>query len=250
MLRWSRPRGQGRRHGRCPAIRARLAAKPTGSHAAARSPMRRIVIFLLGVLVGGGLMAAVPSGKAHDDLTGALAAPENHPLLVHMTTADSWRGAMGLEFAQAMMKIGHPVAVFLNLDAVKLALRTGEQEKKSSMQQIPRELVDRPGPRRRRRADLPALPRGIRAAARRRRAGRAARPSRLSGEFRLRRQCPHIDVVGLRYRIVLGSAASTALHRPEGASKPRCDDLGFDNARKIQFLEETEKHDNVIGGDP
>ena len=103
--------------------------------------MRRIVIFLLGVLVGGGLMAAVPPGKAHDDLTGALASPENHPLLVHMTTADSWRGAMGLEFAQAMLKIGHPVAVFLNLDAVKLALRTGEQEKKSSMQQIPRDLV-------------------------------------------------------------------------------------------------------------
>ena len=95
----------------------------------------------LGVLVGGALMAAVPAGRAHDDLTGALAAPENHPLLVHMTTGDSWRGAMGLEFAQAMMKIGHPVAVFLNLDAVKLALRTGEQEKKRSMQQIPRELV-------------------------------------------------------------------------------------------------------------
>jgi predicted peroxiredoxin len=106
-----------------------------------RRVMRRIVIFLLGALAGGGLMASVPSGSAHDDLTGALAAPENHPLLVHMTTADSWRGAMGLEFAQAMLKIGHPVAVFLNLDAVKLALRTGEQEKKSSMQQIPRELV-------------------------------------------------------------------------------------------------------------
>jgi predicted peroxiredoxin len=103
--------------------------------------MQRIIIFLLGVLVGGALMAAVPAGRAHDDLTGALAAPENHPLLVHMTTGDSWRGAMGLEFAQAMMKIGHPVAVFLNLDAVKLALRTGEQEKKRSMQQIPRELV-------------------------------------------------------------------------------------------------------------
>jgi predicted peroxiredoxin len=104
-------------------------------------PMQRIVIFLLGAFVGGGLMASVPSGKAHDDLTGALAAPENHPLLVHMTSADTWRGAMGLEFAQAMLKIGHPVAVFLNLDAVKLALRTGEQEKKRSMQQLPRDLV-------------------------------------------------------------------------------------------------------------
>ena len=102
--------------------------------------MQRIVIFLLGAFVGGALMASVPSGKAHDDLTGALAAPENHPLLVHMTSADTWRGAMGLEFA-GDVEDRHPVAVFLNLDAVKLALRTGEQEKKRSMQQIPRELV-------------------------------------------------------------------------------------------------------------
>ncbi len=103
--------------------------------------MQRIVIFLLGLLVGGGLMASVPPGQAHDDLTGGLTTPENHPLLIHMTTGESWRGAMGLEFAQAMLKIGHPVAVFLNLDAVKLAVRTGEQEKKASMQQVPREII-------------------------------------------------------------------------------------------------------------
>jgi predicted peroxiredoxin len=103
--------------------------------------MQRIAIFLLGLLVGGGLMASVPPGKAHDDLSGALTTPENRPLLVHMTTGESWRGAMGLEFAQAMLKIGHPVAVFLNLDAVKLAVRTGEQEKKPSMAQVPREII-------------------------------------------------------------------------------------------------------------
>src|ERR1700704_1135995 len=103
--------------------------------------MQRIVVFLLGLLVGGGLIAAVSGGQAHDDLTGGVTAPQDHPLLLHMTTGDSWRGAMGLEFAQAMLKIGHPVAVFLNLDAVKLALRSGEQEKKRSMQQIPRDLV-------------------------------------------------------------------------------------------------------------
>ena len=103
--------------------------------------MQRIVVFLLGLLVGGGLIAAVSRGQAHDDLTGGLRNPQDHPLLLHMTTGDSWRGAMGLEFAQAMLKSGHPVAVFLNLDAVKLALRTGEQEKKASMQQIPREII-------------------------------------------------------------------------------------------------------------
>lgn len=103
--------------------------------------MQRVVVFLIGLLIGGALAASAPPGNAHDDLTGALAAPENHPLLLHMTTGDSWRGATGLEFAQSMLKIGHPVAVFLNLDAVKLALRTGEQEKKRSMQQVPRELI-------------------------------------------------------------------------------------------------------------
>ena len=82
--------------------------------------MQRIVIFLFGLLLGGGLMGSVPPGKAHDDLTGALASPENHPLLLHMTTGESWRGATGLEFARAMLKVGHPVAVFLNLDAVSL----------------------------------------------------------------------------------------------------------------------------------
>jgi predicted peroxiredoxin len=103
--------------------------------------MQRIAIFLLGLLAGGALMAAVPAGKAHDDLTGGLTTPQNHPLLLHMTSGDSWRGATGLEFAQAMLKTGHPVAVFLNLEAVKLALRTGEQEKRPSMQRLPRELI-------------------------------------------------------------------------------------------------------------
>jgi predicted peroxiredoxin len=103
--------------------------------------MQRIVIFLLGLLVGGGLIASAPPGKAHDDLTGGLATPQDHPLLIHVTTGESWRGATGLEFAQAMLKSGHPVAVFLNLDAVKLAVRTGEQEKRPSMSQIPREII-------------------------------------------------------------------------------------------------------------
>src|SRR5262245_36583891 len=105
------------------------------------TPMQRIVIFLLGLLLGGGLTASVPPGQSHDDPTGRLASPENQPILLHMTTGDSWRGATGLEFARAMLKIGHPVAVFLNLDAVRLALRTGEQEKKASMPQVPREII-------------------------------------------------------------------------------------------------------------
>jgi predicted peroxiredoxin len=103
--------------------------------------MQRIVVFLLGLVDGGALTVAVPRGEAHDDLTGGLTTPQNHPLLIHMTSGDSWRGATGLEFALAMLKSGHPVAVLLNLDGVKLALRTGEQEKKPSMTQVPREII-------------------------------------------------------------------------------------------------------------
>jgi predicted peroxiredoxin len=58
-----------------------------------------------------------------------------------MTTGDSWRGWMGLHFAHATLKQGHPVAIFLNLDAVKLAAKTGEQEMKPSMQRPPREII-------------------------------------------------------------------------------------------------------------
>jgi predicted peroxiredoxin len=103
--------------------------------------MQRVITFLTGLLLGGALVTVIPASRAHDDLTGAQNNPENHPLLVHMTTGDVWRGATGLEFALAMRKIGHPVAVFLNLDAVKLADRNASQEKRSSMRQIPRETI-------------------------------------------------------------------------------------------------------------
>src|SRR5262249_7554875 len=133
--------GQGSRHGRCSRFE-REYFKPTEPTCWSEvTPMQRIVIFLLGLVLGGGLMGSIPMVKAHDDLTGALASPENHPLLLHMTAGESWRGATGLEFARAMLKIGHPVAVFLSLEAVRLALRKGEQEKKASMPQVPREII-------------------------------------------------------------------------------------------------------------
>ena len=58
-----------------------------------------------------------------------------------MTTGDSWRGWMGLHFAHNTMKMGHPVTIFLNLDAVTLASLKGEQEKRPSMQRVPRDIV-------------------------------------------------------------------------------------------------------------
>ena len=71
----------------------------------------------------------------------ANAAPQKNPLFVNMTTGDSWRGWMGLHFAHSTLKMGHPVAIFLNLEAVKLAAKDGEQEKKPSMQRVPREIL-------------------------------------------------------------------------------------------------------------
>jgi predicted peroxiredoxin len=103
--------------------------------------MRRSIVFALGLAAGMALMPAIPFGRAHDADQLAASAPQKNPLFINMTTGDSWRGWMGLHFAHATLKQGHPVAVFLNLDAVKLAAKTGEQEKRPSMQRLPRDIV-------------------------------------------------------------------------------------------------------------
>lgn len=103
--------------------------------------MRRLMIFALGLTAGLALAFAVPRGHAHDADQIAASAPQKNPLFMNMTSGDSWRGWMGLHFAHATLKQGHPVAVFLNLDAVKLAAKTGEQEKKPSTQRVPRDIL-------------------------------------------------------------------------------------------------------------
>ena len=103
--------------------------------------MQRSIIFVLGLMAGLVFAFAVPSGSAHDADTLANSAPQKNPLFINMTTGDSWRGWMGLHFAHATRKQGHPVAIFLNLDAVKFAAKTGEQEKKPSMQHVPRDIL-------------------------------------------------------------------------------------------------------------
>jgi predicted peroxiredoxin len=106
-----------------------------------RRSMNRIVIFLAGLMAGALIVPLTRTGQAHDAQSWAASAPARNPLFINMTSGDSWRGWMGLHFAHATLKMGHPVAVFLNLDAVKLAAREGEQEKKPSMQRIPREVL-------------------------------------------------------------------------------------------------------------
>jgi predicted peroxiredoxin len=103
--------------------------------------MQRSLLFALGLICGLGLAFAVPLVQAHDADTIAKNAPQKNPLFINMTTGDSWRGWMGLHFAHATLKQGHPVAIFLNLDAVKLAAKEGEQEKKPSMQRVPRDIL-------------------------------------------------------------------------------------------------------------
>jgi predicted peroxiredoxin len=103
--------------------------------------MQRAAFYFCGFLTGLFLAFAIPGGHAHDADTIANSAPQKNPLFINMTSDDSWRGWMGLHFAHATLKQGHPVAIFLNLDAVKLAATSGEQEKKPSMQRVPREVL-------------------------------------------------------------------------------------------------------------
>lgn len=103
--------------------------------------MRQAIGFIGGVVVGLALAFAQPSGRAHDADQLAASAPARNPLFINMTTGDSWRGWMGLHFAHTTLKMGHPVAVFLNLEAVKLASIKGEQEQKPSMKRIPRDII-------------------------------------------------------------------------------------------------------------
>lgn len=102
--------------------------------------MQRSFVFALGLIAGLILAVAAPS-KAHDVITMMKELPQNNPLFINMTTGDSWRGWMGLHFAHMTLKQGHPVAVFLNLDAVKLAAKNGVQEKRASMNRLPRDIL-------------------------------------------------------------------------------------------------------------
>ena len=100
--------------------------------------MRRLVAGAVFGIVLGFAVAHLPLGS----LPGTAQAQASKPaLFVNMTTGDSWRGWMGLHFAHNTMKMGHQVTIFLNLDAVKLAAKIGEQEKRPSMQRIPRDIV-------------------------------------------------------------------------------------------------------------
>lgn len=101
----------------------------------------RIATLLAGLAAGLLIGWAVPSGNAHDAAELTKAAPKNNPPFVNMTSGDARRGWMGLHFAHATLKMGHPVAVFLNLDAVRLAVKDAPQEKQGPMRRAPRDIL-------------------------------------------------------------------------------------------------------------
>lgn len=108
--------------------------------------MHRLSLVLLGMLLGLVLGAVAPPAFTHDLPPGATHGdpktdPAMKPLFINMTTGDPWRGWMGLHFAHSTLKMGHPVAIFLNLDGVKLAEKEGMQEKKETMKRVPRDIL-------------------------------------------------------------------------------------------------------------
>jgi predicted peroxiredoxin len=66
--------------------------------------------------------------------------PAKGALFINISTGDSWRGWMGLHFADNTLRQGHPVTVFLNLEAVRLAALTGEQDK-PGMKRLPGDIL-------------------------------------------------------------------------------------------------------------
>lgn len=102
--------------------------------------MKRVAILAASIVLG--LAAAhLPASRWFEGAAQAQSPAAKPALFVNMTTGDSWRGWMGLHFAHNTMKMGHQVTIFLNLDAVTLASLKGEQEKRPSMQRVPRDIV-------------------------------------------------------------------------------------------------------------
>ncbi|RKE71044.1 DsrE family protein [Pseudorhodoplanes sinuspersici] len=100
--------------------------------------MTRVAMLIFGIALG----FAATNIPVHRMFEAVAQTPSAKPaLFVNMTTGDTWRGWMGLHFAHNTMKQGHQVTIFLNLDGVKLATKAGEQEKRPSMQRVPRDIV-------------------------------------------------------------------------------------------------------------
>jgi predicted peroxiredoxin len=63
------------------------------------------------------------------------------PLFVNLTSDDAWRAGMALSFSNNALKRGHPVTVFLNVEAVRIADTTLPQGTNSVTGKTPIEML-------------------------------------------------------------------------------------------------------------
>ncbi len=76
---------------------------------------------VLAILIGATApLPALAQAQPADTQTAQTQAAAE-PLFVNLTSDDVWRAAMALSFARNAQNQGHPVTVFLNVEAVRLA---------------------------------------------------------------------------------------------------------------------------------
>jgi copper(I)-binding protein/predicted peroxiredoxin len=80
-----------------------------GSSKSVVAPVKSVMGMHGGPMHGGGAAAAQP-------------AEALSPVFVNLTTDDDWRASMALHWAGVALRRGHPVTVWLNVDAVRLAV--------------------------------------------------------------------------------------------------------------------------------
>lgn len=98
--------------------------------------MQRLVFFLF--FLFGAFLCVCPAGVSAAERPHAQAGA---PLFINMTSGDSWHGWMAFHFADSTVRMGHPVTIFLNLDAVKLAAKRGPQPKEGELARTPRRIL-------------------------------------------------------------------------------------------------------------
>ncbi len=94
--------------------------------------MKSLKYVVLTSLLGVSLLSAIPSRASEKQQLNAdsssifmteevTTSPQQASrLFVNLTTDDSWRGGMAINFATKVLKSGHPVTIFLNVTGVKL----------------------------------------------------------------------------------------------------------------------------------
>ncbi len=74
----------------------------------------------------------VPQAASDEDRTS---------LFLNVTTDDVWAAEMAFFYAENVIKMGHPVAVFLNVRGVRLAHKTAPQAAGASSGKPPRQML-------------------------------------------------------------------------------------------------------------